>query len=507
MAKDVNELVLDAFRVEHREQLEQIRTLLGSLDPGASVADDPRVQDAFRLAHSFKGGARVCDLREAERLGHGLETVLEHLSHGDLLLTENALATVNIVLDCIEDWMAALDQRAAASRHFGCPGRHRARVSGRFCSGRVDVRSGKEVDATASSLPQRARTTLRSTSTIAGPLEQQRRCSRRRGAVPKLPEWPIRSPVRQPSSKCGPSKPWPGDWSSYSSDLRTNQQRLDAVAQRQIEEWLDAMAETMRGVGSGPEATQQLITERQVRRSVRSSRCLLMKTTPRRQRRRTCAKRPHQPAATAYETVRVSVESLDRLMRSSSEMLADNQHVARITRQLSALQLEVNDLEREREAIRRVAPVEPPQVGGDPGIWTNFAILGVRRSASERSGQTHPPAVGRPSARGLAIADTVRPGSARRLRSPPRAGPQRVPRLSQDGARPGEVGRQGNRFPGSRHGCSRRPHGLAGTQRSDHARAPQLRVARHRAVRNSGAIRGSRRAGRYRSAWKSPAAG
>ncbi len=91
MTKDVDEMVLDAFRVEHREQLEQMRTLLGALHAGENVAQDARVQDAFRLAHSFKGGARVCDLREAEQLGHGLEAMLERLHRGDLPFTESVL--------------------------------------------------------------------------------------------------------------------------------------------------------------------------------------------------------------------------------------------------------------------------------------------------------------------------------------------------------------------------------------------------------------------------------
>ena len=106
---NINQIVLDAFRVEHREQLEQIRTLLGSLEAGDDVGHDARLADAFRLAHSFKGGARVCDLHDAERLGHGLETVLEQLSRGRLPMSGDVAATISLLLDTIEDWMASLD--------------------------------------------------------------------------------------------------------------------------------------------------------------------------------------------------------------------------------------------------------------------------------------------------------------------------------------------------------------------------------------------------------------
>jgi two-component system chemotaxis sensor kinase CheA len=68
---------------------------------------------------------------------------------------------------------------------------------------------------------------------------------------------------------------------------------------------------------------------------------------------------PHETAdsqaASALETVRISVESLDRLMLSSSAMSAENQRVARLTRQLKALQFDVNELNRECESFRRAA--------------------------------------------------------------------------------------------------------------------------------------------------------
>ena len=59
--------------------------------------------------------------------------------------------------------------------------------------------------------------------------------------------------------------------------------------------------------------------------------------------------------ALGHETVRVMVESLDQLMKSSSELSIDNQQVARLTRQISTLQMEVNDFDRERELVRRAA--------------------------------------------------------------------------------------------------------------------------------------------------------
>jgi two-component system chemotaxis sensor kinase CheA len=57
------------------------------------------------------------------------------------------------------------------------------------------------------------------------------------------------------------------------------------------------------------------------------------------------------------ETVRVSVDSLDRLTRSVGEMQAELELLMRFTRRLDEFQREIHDLERERETIRRAAAV------------------------------------------------------------------------------------------------------------------------------------------------------
>ena len=109
MTKNVNELVLEAFLVEYPEQLEKLRNLIASLPLEEKLANDPRIREAFRLAHSFKGGARVCDLREPEQLSHCLESLLEKLSQGELDFNNSIVVSVTSTLDSIEDWMAALE--------------------------------------------------------------------------------------------------------------------------------------------------------------------------------------------------------------------------------------------------------------------------------------------------------------------------------------------------------------------------------------------------------------
>lgn len=351
MTKNVEELVLDAFRVEHREQLEQIRTILASLHPGDSVADDPRVRDAFRLAHSFKGGARVCDLREAERLGHSLENVLEKLNQGKLPFTIDVISSVTMVLDSIEDWMTALEgelplpdtsDALAAIEHMladnDAPPTSDTGLRGRtlqlravFCqeyaqhSNRLGqllaLWNGSSAPAEFEDLTEAARVA----HTLAG-------------AAAVVEMRPVEFAAHQIEQ--------------LFRKLLAAEQRYNAAAQQQVAHCLNEMAAAMRQSDAGPVVAHCDVLERRndppgvqtsaaIEDVARSAEGTSRDAIP--------------PSTVGHETVRVSVESLDRLMRSSSEMLSDNQHVARLTRQISALQLDVTELEREREAIRREA--------------------------------------------------------------------------------------------------------------------------------------------------------
>lgn len=103
----VSEKVLAAFRLEHREQLEGIRSYLAAAGGKSDTAARADVDEAFRLAHSLKGGARVCDLREIETLGHHMESLLARVREGVLTLDRTAREAMSLAMDAIEDWMAA----------------------------------------------------------------------------------------------------------------------------------------------------------------------------------------------------------------------------------------------------------------------------------------------------------------------------------------------------------------------------------------------------------------
>jgi two-component system chemotaxis sensor kinase CheA len=106
-ADELTPKLLAAFQVEHREHLEQIRTILAHVATGR-VLGATQLEDAFRRAHSLKGAARIAGLRPAETLAHWLETLFAAVRDGKIGLDPEVARTMSRALDAIEDVAAAL---------------------------------------------------------------------------------------------------------------------------------------------------------------------------------------------------------------------------------------------------------------------------------------------------------------------------------------------------------------------------------------------------------------
>src|SRR5277367_3054367 len=100
---DINAKVLAAFQAEHKEQIEAIRSIVGGGVEGGSGAFD----EALRLAHTMKAGARVCGLDGIQELAHRLETLFAQIRDLALPLDGAATAVITNSLDVIEDGMVA----------------------------------------------------------------------------------------------------------------------------------------------------------------------------------------------------------------------------------------------------------------------------------------------------------------------------------------------------------------------------------------------------------------
>jgi two-component system chemotaxis sensor kinase CheA len=108
--KDIRQKLLATFQIEHRDHVEQIRSLMALIGQTTGQPAGPDLEEAFRRAHSLKGAARAVDLRPVESLAHRLETLFSRVRQGVLLLDENVAGVVRQVLDASEDCVTGLGE-------------------------------------------------------------------------------------------------------------------------------------------------------------------------------------------------------------------------------------------------------------------------------------------------------------------------------------------------------------------------------------------------------------
>src|SRR5260370_14295224 len=108
--KDIRQKLLATFQIEHRDHVEQIRSLLAMIEKTAVQPAGAELEEAFRRAHSLKGAARAVDLHPVEGLAHRLETLFSRVRQGVLLLDQNVTGVVQQVLDASEDFVMALGE-------------------------------------------------------------------------------------------------------------------------------------------------------------------------------------------------------------------------------------------------------------------------------------------------------------------------------------------------------------------------------------------------------------
>lgn len=107
---DILKKLLASFWAEHKDHLDKIRVILAGMAKAGS-GPGPELEEAFRRAHSLKGAARAVDLRAVESLAHCVETIFSRVREGLLPLDKKTLKTIALVLDSIEDWVAAYFKR------------------------------------------------------------------------------------------------------------------------------------------------------------------------------------------------------------------------------------------------------------------------------------------------------------------------------------------------------------------------------------------------------------
>jgi two-component system chemotaxis sensor kinase CheA len=105
--KDIQQKLLATFQMEHRDHVEQIRSLLAIIAKTEAPPERAGLEEVFRRAHSLKGAARAVDLRPIEELAHRLETLFSRVLKGTCVLDKDVTRVVQQVLDASEDCIGA----------------------------------------------------------------------------------------------------------------------------------------------------------------------------------------------------------------------------------------------------------------------------------------------------------------------------------------------------------------------------------------------------------------
>ncbi|MCA1844812.1 MAG: response regulator [Actinobacteria bacterium] len=246
--RELRERLHDIFVAEAAERLAALDAALLALEGGADGPDAPHhLSEAFRQAHTLKGGARAAGFGDVERVSHGLESVFERLRGGTAdgpdawgaiyagvdtvrALIEGRAADVEGVvaaLTTLERPAPADAPPAVPPLGPGAPG-GAGSVAGAAAAVRVPLArleslmaEVRELHATIGSLRQRAgeaRALARETSRLGRFMRHRRR---RRATAPSLP--------------AGPSAPSSGldlieEMGRLRSRLDTDMRRLEHVA-------------------------------------------------------------------------------------------------------------------------------------------------------------------------------------------------------------------------------------------------------------------------------------
>ena len=108
---EIQRRVRAAFQAEYPEQIAVIRALLLKWpDP-----DDHARAEAFRMAHSMKGGARVCDLGAVEEQAHRLESILSDLDKKTRIPDDAMRQEIEELLSQVESLMTPKEKERSAN--------------------------------------------------------------------------------------------------------------------------------------------------------------------------------------------------------------------------------------------------------------------------------------------------------------------------------------------------------------------------------------------------------
>lgn len=94
--------LLDAFRMEAQEHIDNMRSLLLDLEKLEPAERHDAVEQVFREAHSLKGAARAVDMADVEQICQSMESIFAKCKQGELALAPDGFDVMHNSVDLVE---------------------------------------------------------------------------------------------------------------------------------------------------------------------------------------------------------------------------------------------------------------------------------------------------------------------------------------------------------------------------------------------------------------------
>jgi two-component system chemotaxis sensor kinase CheA len=377
-------MLLEAFRLEYREHVDGMRAALAS--------DPPDLEEAFRRAHSLKAAARVCDFEPVADLSRRLESLFSRLRQERIAPADGVRLVALTGVEVIESWVVAqemdrplpdttsaleaLDQVLARAQPAAGspPGTEAPLVAARAPDPATvsplagpSERTNLDRELLAAFLIEQ-REHLEGIRALLGGMEQGQ------GTPAQVEEAFRRAHSLKGAARVAEVKP-----------AEEVAHRLESLFV-QVREGLPLSPEVVRVIGRGldfiedavacllagrqppdPTAVLQQISsgvasdDQGVREGARDSR--VASEEPSGDTAPALLATPHSPLtthhperATTEESVRVSADHLEQLLRSTDHLLAEGLTQDSVGRELARIERQVNELSREGQTARALAP-------------------------------------------------------------------------------------------------------------------------------------------------------
>jgi len=352
---DIDAKVLAAFQAENKEQLAAIRSIVG----GGSSGGESAFNEALRLAHTMKAGARVCGLDGIQELAHRLETLFAQIRDRKVGLDGEVAAAINTALDAIEDSMVSAG-------------------AGNRAAGLAEALGAIDRALRTANAPQKGlREGTRQRVLAAFQSEQQEHLAGIRGILAKasqgsLSELDLNEALRLAHTLKG------GARISGLQAVETLSHQVESVFARiksgalqsdpavmevvtlvlnSVEDWMASLAANQAPAepAGALEALAKLLG-------------LEREAVPARTPAPEAAPGVAASAASApqFDTVRLSAEHLDRLLRSSGQLVTESLRQDQVSRALVDLSRDIDEIDREWESVREVSAAHLHRLSATP---------------------------------------------------------------------------------------------------------------------------------------------